>query len=201
MDMERETLGPQWWSKIKRYMRRSLFVFLFLCFLLFVRIFLFQIYSVQGNSMFPTLEHGSVVFVWKGGYAISAKFFGTELLYTDPSINKLDLVLFVSQEDELVVKRVIGLPGEFYSIESGRVLIDSMELLENYLPKGTYTSEPSTSVFLNRHHSPFLAMDKQGRIPPGYYLLLGDNRQYSTDSRSFGLVPVEKIKGKVIFYF
>ncbi|MCW7461275.1 signal peptidase I [Leptospira limi] len=199
--METETLGPHWWSKIKRYVRRSLFVFLFLCFLLFVRIFLFQIYSVQGNSMFPTLEHGSVVFVWKGGYAISAKFFGTELLYTDPSINKLDLVLFVSQEDELVVKRVIGLPGEFYSIESGRVLIDSMELLENYLPKGTYTSEPSTSVFLNRHYSPFLAMDKQGRIPPGYYLLLGDNRQYSTDSRSFGLVPVERIKGKVIFYF
>ncbi|WP_246834550.1 signal peptidase I [Leptospira levettii] len=199
--METETLGPHWWSKIKRYVRRSLFVFLFLCFLLFVRIFLFQIYSVQGNSMYPTLEHGSVVFVWKGGYAISAKFFGTELLYTDPSINKLDLVLFVSQKEELVVKRVIGLPGEFYSIESGRVLIDSMELLENYLPKGTYTSEPSTSVFLNRHHSPFLAMDKQGRIPPGYYLLLGDNRQYSTDSRSFGLVPVEKIKGKVIFYF
>lgn len=151
--------------------------------------------------MYPTLEHGSVVFVWKGGFAISAKFFGTEILYTEPSIDKLDLVLFVSQEDELVVKRVIGLPGEFYSIESGRVLIDSMELLENYLPKGTYTSEPSTSVFLNRHHSPFLAMDKQGRIPPGYYLLLGDNRQYSTDSRSFGLVPVEKIKGKVVFYF
>ncbi|TGL54492.1 signal peptidase I [Leptospira kemamanensis] len=201
MDMETETLGPNWWFKCKRYMRRGLFVFIFLCFLLFVRIFLFQIYSVQGNSMYPTLEHGSIVFVWKGGFAISAKFFGTELLYTDPNIQKLDLVLFVSQEDELVVKRVIGLPGEFYSIESGRVLIDSKELLENYLPKGTYTSEPSTSVFLNRHHSPFLAMDKQGRIPPGYYLLLGDNRQYSTDSRSFGLVPVEKIKGKVVFYF
>ncbi|WP_244241751.1 signal peptidase I [Leptospira jelokensis] len=199
--METETKGPKWWLKCKRYLRRSLFILLFLCFLLFVRIFLFQIYSVQGNSMYPTLEHGSVVFVWKGGFAISAKFFGTEILYTEPSIDKLDLVLFVSQEDELVVKRVIGLPGEFYSIESGRVLIDSMELLENYLPKGTYTSEPSTSVFLNRHHSPFLAMDKQGRIPPGYYLLLGDNRQYSTDSRSFGLVPVEKIKGKVVFYF
>ncbi|WP_244934881.1 signal peptidase I [Leptospira jelokensis] len=199
--METETKGPKWWLNCKRYLRRSLFILLFLCFLLFVRIFLFQIYSVQGNSMYPTLEHGSVVFVWKGGFAISAKFFGTEILYTEPSIDKLDLVLFVSQEDELVVKRVIGLPGEFYSIESGRVLIDSMELLENYLPKGTYTSEPSTSVFLNRHHSPFLAMDKQGRIPPGYYLLLGDNRQYSTDSRSFGLVPVEKIKGKVVFYF
>nr|WP_244147654.1 signal peptidase I [Leptospira yanagawae] len=199
--METETKTPGWWFKCKRYLRRSLFVFLFLCFLLFVRIFLFQIYSVQGNSMYPTLEHGSIVFVWKGGFAISAKFFGTEILYTEPSIGKLDLVLFVSQEDELVVKRVIGLPGEFYSIESGRVLIDSKELLENYLPKGTYTSEPSTSVFLNRHHSPFLAMDKQGRIPPGYYLLLGDNRQYSTDSRSFGLVPVEKIKGKVVFYF
>lgn len=151
--------------------------------------------------MYPTLEHGSIVFVWKGGFAISAKFFGTEILYTDPKIQKLDMVLFVSQEEDLVVKRVIGLPGEFYSIEAGRVLIDSTELVENYLPKGSYTNEPSTSIFLNRQQTTFLAMDKQGRIPPGYYLLLGDNREYSTDSRAFGLVPVEKIKGKVIFYF
>ncbi|MDF3819779.1 signal peptidase I [Leptospira sp. 96542] len=199
--METERTEPNWWRKTKRYSKRMAFIFFFLAFLLFVRIFLFQIYSIQGNSMYPTLEHGSIVFVWKGGFAISAKFFGTELLYTEPNINKLDLVLFVSQEDELVVKRVIGVSGEFYSIEYGRVLIDSKEIVENYLPKGSYTSEPNASVFLNRHNSPFLAMDKQGRIPPGYYLLLGDNREYSTDSRAFGLVPVEKIKGKVVFYF
>lgn len=151
--------------------------------------------------MYPTLPNGSIAFVWKAGFAISAKFFGTEILYTEPNIAKLDLVLFVSQDDELVVKRVIGLPGEFYSIESGRVLIDSAVLVEDYLPLGTFTSEPTASVFLDRHRSPFLAMEKQGRIPPGYYLLLGDNREYSTDSRSFGLVPVEKIKGKVIYFF
>ncbi len=199
--MERESKEFNWRQKISRYFKRIVLVFFFLIFLLFVRVFIFQVYSISGNSMYPTLEHGSIVFVWKGGFAISAKFFGTELLYTEPNIQKLDMVLFVSQEEELVVKRVIGLPGEFYSIESGRVLIDSAELVENYLPKGSYTSEPSTTVFLNRQNTAFLAMDKQGRIPPGYYLLLGDNRQYSTDSRAFGLVPAEKIKGKVIFYF
>ncbi|TGN20904.1 signal peptidase I [Leptospira idonii] len=199
MDKEREKLP--WKTRIKRYSKISLLVLLLGVLLLFTRIFLFQVYSIQGNSMYPTLENGSIVFVWKGGFALSAKLFGTGWLYTEPNIQKLDLVLFVSQDDELVVKRVIGLPGEFYSIEAGRVVIDSQMLIENYLPMGSLTSEPNSSVFLNLKNSPFLAMNSQGRIPPGYYLLLGDNREYSTDSRSFGLVPVEKIKGKVFLYF
>jgi len=152
--------------------------------------------------MYPTLANGSIVFVWKGGFALSAKLFGTEWLYTEPNIQKLDLLLFHDQSNELVVKRVIGLPNEFYSIEAGRVLIDSQMLIEDYTPAGSITLEPTNSIFLNLKNSPFLAMSKQGRIPPGYYLLLGDNREYSTDSRSFGLVPVEKVKGREfsIFY-
>jgi signal peptidase I len=199
--MTEERPQKTWKTRIKKYFRRTFFVFLFLAFLLFVRIFLFQIYSIQGNSMYPTLSNGSVVFVWKGGFALSAKLFGTEWLYTTPNIQKLDLVLFHDQANELVVKRIIGLPNEFYSIEAGRVLIDSQMLIENYTPDGSITIEPTNSLFLNLKNTPFLAMNKQGRIPPGYYLLLGDNREYSTDSRSFGLVPVEKLKGKVIFYF
>lgn len=151
--------------------------------------------------MSPTLHHGSIVFVWKGGFALSAKLFGTEWLYTEPNIRKLDLVLFHNQEGVLLVKRVIGLPGEFYSIDAGRVLIDSQMLIENYTPLGSVTLEQENSIFLNLKNSPFLSMNKFGRIPPGYFLLLGDNREFSTDSRSFGLVPAEKIKGKVTFYF
>jgi signal peptidase I len=199
--MTEESEQKTWKSRLKKYSRRTVFVTFFLAFLLFVRIFLFQIYSIQGNSMYPTLSNGSIVFVWKGGFALSAKLFGTEWLYTEPSIQKLDLVLFHDQANELVVKRVIGLPNEFYSIEAGRVLIDSQMLIEDYTPEGSITLEPTNSIFLNLKNTPFLAMSKQGRIPPGYYLLLGDNREYSTDSRSFGLVPVEKVKGKVIFYF
>ncbi len=190
-----------WKTRLKRYSRRTILLTLFLAFLLFIRIFLFQIYSIQGNSMYPTLSNGSIVFVTKAGFALSAKLFGTEWLYTEPKIDKLDLVLFYDQNDELIVKRVIGLPNEFYSIEAGRVLIDSQMLIEDYTPAGSVTIEPNSSLFLNLKNTPFLAMNKQGRIPPGYYLLLGDNREYSTDSRTFGLVPVEKIKGKVFFYF
>ncbi|TGN06507.1 signal peptidase I [Leptospira ilyithenensis] len=199
MDKEREIIPLK--KKIKRYLKRILGLLLFCGILLLTRIFLFQVYSIQGNSMYPTLENGSIAFVWKAGFAISAKFFGTPWAYREPKIEKLDLVLFANQEGDLIVKRVIGLPGEFYSIEAGRVVIDSQMLLENYLPQGSFTSEPDNSIFLNLKNSPFLAMNSQGRIPPGYYLLLGDNREYSTDSRSMGLVPVEKIKGKVIFYF
>jgi len=199
--MTKEREQKTWKTRLKRYLKRVLYLSLFLVFLLFVRIFLFQIYSIQGNSMYPTLANGSIVFVWKGGFALSAKLFGTEWLYTEPKIQKLDLLLFHDQSNELVVKRVIGLPNEFYSIEAGRVLIDSQMLIENYTPVGSITLEPTNSIFLDLKNSPFLAMGKQGRIPPGYYLLLGDNREYSTDSRSFGLVPVEKVKGKVFFYF
>ncbi len=199
--MTEEIKQKTWKTRLQRYLRRIVFISIFLAFLLFVRIFLFQIYSIQGNSMYPTLANGSIVFVWKGGFALSAKLFGTEWLYTEPEIKKLDLVLFHDQAGNLIVKRVIGLPNEFYSIEAGRVLIDSQMLIENYTPLGSVTLEPINSIFLNLKNSPFLAMSQQGRIPPGYYLLLGDNREYSTDSRSFGLVPVEKIKGRVIFYF
>ena len=199
--MTEERIQKTWKSKVKRYFRRTVFLIIFLCFLLFIRIFLFQIYAIQGNSMFPTLSNGSIVFVWKGGFALSAKLFGTEWLYTEPNIQKLDLVLFHDQAGELVVKRVIGLPNEFYSIEGGRVVIDSQMLIENYIADGSLTFEPTNSLFLTIKNTPFLAMKSQGRIPPGYYLLLGDNREYSTDSRAFGLVPVEKIKGKVFYYF
>ncbi|GBF51108.1 signal peptidase I [Leptospira ryugenii] len=199
--MAEETDQKTWKKRTKRYFRRSLALLIFLSFLLFVRIFLFQVYSIQGNSMYPTLSNGSIVFVWKGGFALSAKLFGTEWLYTEPKIAKLDLVLFYDQAGDLVVKRVIGLPNEYYSIEAGRVVIDSQMLIENYIPLGSQTLEPTNSLLFPLKNSPFLAMNKQGRIPPGYYLLLGDNREYSTDSRAFGLVPIEKIKGKVIFYF
>jgi signal peptidase I len=56
-------------------------------------------------------------------------------------------------------------------------------------------------MFYQFPNSPFLEMQKSGRIPDNYYLLLGDNREYSTDSRSFGLVPLEKMRGKVFYTF
>lgn len=187
--------------KAKKYFRNFLFLLGFCCLLLGIRTFVFQAYFIQGNSMSPTLKHGTIALAWKAGFPIPFPFFSSDWVYSSPEIRKMDIVLFSNQKGEILVKRVIGLPGEFYSIEAGRVLIDSQKLEEKYLPVGTKTTMSSSSVFFDFNDSPFLPMDRQGRIPPFYYLLLGDNRDFSSDSRALGLVPFEKIRGRVIYFF
>ncbi len=198
-----EPLEPKEYRKrkAKKYFRNFLLLLGFCLILLGIRIFVFQAYFIQGNSMSPTLKHGSIALSWKAGFPVPFPFFSSDWVYSTPEIRKMDIVLFSNQKGEILVKRVIGLPGEFYSIEAGRVLIDAQKLEEKYLPVGTATSMSSSSVFFDFSNSPFLPMDRQGRIPPFYYLLLGDNRDFSSDSRTLGLVPLEKIRGKVIFSF
>ena len=84
------------------------------------------------------------------------------------------------------IKRVIGLPGESVRIAHGAVYIDGRRLDEPYLD-GLTTECAGT---------PYCAID---RIPAGYVFVLGDNRDNSTDSRSFGLVKIEEIVGKAWF--
>lgn len=188
-------------KKIKKYLRITLSLLVFVGFLIFLRTFFFQVYSIQGNSMFPTLQHGDLVLVKKSGFPVPVPWKQADWAYAEPEIQKLDLILFQDKENNNLVKRAIGLPGEFYSIESGRVLIDSQMLEERYLPYGTNTEIPNTSVLLDFSNSPYLPMNPKGRIPPNYFLLLGDNREFSTDSRVLGLIPVEKLRGKVVFKF
>lgn len=171
---------------------------LFLLVVLMVRVFLFQIYVVSGNSMAPSLRNGDIVFVSKMGFPVKTEILPWEFIYTEPELNRLDIVLFENQENEISLKRVVGVPHEYYEINHGKVMIESSVLEENYVPTGAETSEPSNQFLYRFPNSPFLEMEKKGRIPPKYFLLLGDNREYSTDSRSIGLVPLEKMRGKVI---
>ena len=83
------------------------------------------------------------------------------------------------------IKRVIGLPGEhIYIAETGEVYIDDKILNEPYLVEGLKT--PRTGDYYNI------------QIPEGYVFVMGDNREGSKDSREFGLVPMNKIEGKVV---
>jgi signal peptidase I len=165
-----------------------------------IRTFLFQIYIVSGNSMAPTLRNGDFVFASKFGFPVFEKFFPFDFIYGKPNLKRMDIVIFEDQNGESCLKRVVGVPFEYYEINYGKVMIESTMLDEEYTTVGSETSDPSNSIFYKFPNSPFLEMQKSGRIPSGYYLLLGDNRENSTDSRSFGLVPLEKMRGKVVFY-
>ena len=85
---------------------------------------------------------------------------------------------------ESYIKRVIGLPGEYvYIDENGNVYVDGNLLDESYLPNGVKTKTGTFNELV---------------VPDGYLFVMGDNREYSMDSRAFGCIPIEKVEGRVL---
>lgn len=86
------------------------------------------------------------------------------------------------------IKRVIGLPGEHIEIKENKVFINGEEYKEPYLDSSVITT-PCDGAFTDLI------------VPDGYIFAMGDNRPQSTDCRSFGCVPIDKVEGKVAFRF
>jgi len=130
----------------------------------------FQISVVRGESMQPTIMDGDRLFVEKISPVIG-------------EIKRFDIVIIKDPRDgkETYVKRVIGLPGEKVSIKNGRIVVNGRVYPEYFY---------KTAQIYN---------SKEWEVPKGCYFVLGDNRPVSLDSREFGFVPKELIKGKVKF--
>ena len=100
-------------------------------------------------------------------------------------INKFFYYVLESTK-ESYIKRVIGVAGDHIKIENGKVYLNGEELDEPYLREGITTE---SSMFTDV------------KVPVGYVFVMGDNRPNSTDSRSFGCIPIEKIESKVWIRF
>jgi len=149
---------------------------------LLIKAFLFQAYYIPSPSMNPTLFEGDRILVNKLSYKLH-------------SVNRGDLIVFdtpeASGEDDLI-KRVIGLPGEFVNVEEERIEIDGGLLLEPYLPLSSNIKSFATPVnCVNRPDENYGC-----RIPDDHVFVMGDNRSNSRDSRFFGPVPIEDVKGR-----
>ncbi len=136
------------------------------------------------------------------------------------SLQRGDIVVFrypsrgKGKKEVLYIKRIIGLAKERYKILGGRVYINNKLLTEMYLPQNTYTHirpevEPLAMSDLPKditrgQLNPIVAYTAQfglpsyGMIPEGTVLVLGDKRKTSSDSRSFGFVPISYIVGKAL---
>ena len=142
-----------------------------------LRLFVFDVFIVKGNSMVPTIQSGDVVFIHKLAYAFGAPRRG-------------DIIVAIPRTmREMVIKRVVALPGERVEILHNRVVIKKDRTDTGEVLKEEYLSLPDTpdvgETVLN--------------LDPEEYFVLGDNRYLSTDSRELGPIDGWKIKGKVVF--
>lgn len=145
-----------------------------------IRMFLFVSFSVDGLSMDPTLKDGDRVVVNK-------------FIYDLGEVEQDDVIVFESNQDSAYVKRVIGVPGDTVEMVDKTVYLNGEPLQEGYV---THQGE---SYMDNFTLSDFGV--EGGTIPEGHYLVLGDNRPISRDSRDFGLITEDSIIGEVQLRF
>lgn len=143
-------------------------------------VFVVQPVVVDGSSMVPELHNGERLIVSKLVYY---DFKGFSLGH----IERGDIVVFwfPDDPDKSYVKRIVGLPGEMVEIEDGVVFIDGQRLEEPYLEAEFNKNLP----------------DARSKVKPHYYFVMGDNRDNSSDSRYWGLVPEKYIYGKAFFRY
>ena len=134
---------------------------------------------VREHSMENTLHQNDYLFVSRRHYS----WFGNELQRGDIITFDSELTTGLGMK-KILVKRIIGLPGDKISISDGKVYINGEAQEEPYTKDG-YTSTTMDEV----------------TVPEGYIFVLGDNRQNSTDSRSpeVGFIDINRIRGKVVF--
>lgn len=151
--------------------------------------------SVKGHSMDPTLADGQKMLTLK----------------TD-QISRLDIITLQEPDDleKLAVKRVIGLPGEKVTMKNDQLSINGKLLEEDYLAEyqDLFAKDQLVETYAYNDHFQQIAQnaltftsDFELTVPEGQYLVLGDNRLVSKDSRMFGFVDESYVEGKVIWRY
>jgi signal peptidase I len=166
------------WSEAFKLFRD---IFLIIVVFILFGVFFVQPVVVEGTSMLPELHDGERLLVNKlVYYKLQSVSWG--------HIERGDIVVFwfPNDPDKSYVKRVIGLPGETVEVRSGKVYINGQQLKESYLDDEYNRSLPSwPAKKVEEHH----------------YFVMGDNRDNSSDSRYWGLVPEKYIYGKAFFRY
>lgn len=143
---------------------------------LIIRYFLVQPFLVNGASMEPNFHGGDYLIVDELTYR-----------FKEPERGEVIVFKYPGNESYYYIKRIIGLPGETIDIKNGKVEITNNQnsngfvLDEAYLPSGLITSSQKEKFVLNKDE----------------YFVLGDNRDFSFDSRGWGILKKEKIIGLV----
>ena len=137
-----------------------------------IRTFIATPVIVSGDSMIPNLKDNQILILSK----LTKKY------------ERFDIVVVrhkVIDQNENLVKRIIGLPGEDVEYKDNKLYINDKIVDEKFIDCETADFNLASLGYLE--------------IPEGYYFIMGDNRGDSLDSPELGLIPIEEIEGKIVF--
>ncbi len=162
---------------------------------LVIRAFVVQAFTIPSGSMMDTLLVGDYILVNKFLY-------GPEVPFTDAHLPGLrdpargDIIVFKYPNDETrdFIKRIIAVGGQTVQVKDNRAFVDGQPLDEPYVRPGSVPTTPAG-------HCGYLYGCDPIVVPPGAYFVMGDNRDNSQDSRYWGFVKREKIRGKAFLIY
>jgi signal peptidase I len=140
--------------------------------IILVRIYIITPAQVNESSMEPNLHNKQIIVIDQ----IRPRFYQYE---------RFDIVVFDHDNPSYLIKRIIGLPGEKVAFKDNKLYINDQEIAQPFEQNGDTEDFSITDLEYNT-------------IPKDMYLVLGDNRINSVDSRTIGLIPKDKINGKAL---
>lgn len=180
---------------------------------IFLRAFVVEAFQIPSGSMIPTLQVGDHIFVAKFSYGVTVPFTDKKLLdFGNPE--RGDVIVFKYPNDPSIdyIKRVVGLPGDTVEVRNDQIFINGQPVPREHQP-GACQPEEDRPFYArecnlwverlgNRIHDTIFYGEGQSYpakpVPEGMVFVMGDNRDNSNDSRVWGFVPVEYIKGRAL---
>lgn len=177
---------------------------------LLLRAFVVEAFQIPSGSMIPTLEVGDHIFVAKFSYGLVVPFSNKKILeFRQP--NRGDVIVFKYPQDPSIdyIKRVVGLPGEKLELRHNELFINDRPMPREHV--GAYhgsaddrDSELWQETLDERRHQALQDASRMPQnygpivVPPGNVFVMGDNRDNSSDSRVWGTVAHDLIKGRAL---
>ena len=179
---------------------------------MFVLTFLLQPFLIPSESMERTLLVGDFLLFNKQVYAPAGRISSWLLPYRP--VQRGDIIVFHHSQPPMLIKRVVGVPGDRLRISGGHVIVNGVAINEPYaafepappnpardnFPAAIYTDPEIDPDWWRQMQS--LTRDGELLVPQGEYFVLGDNRNHSKDSRFWGFVPRQAIIARpLVIYF
>ena len=161
---------------------------------LFIRTFIVQAFKIPSGSMIPTLLVGDHIIVNKFIYGVKMPFINKTLIpVSSPKRNDVIVFIYPVDHSKDFIKRAIGLPGDRIRIIGQEIYINDKLFDDQY---GMYDNNMKT-MSLESNNQMFTSIT----VPENHLFVMGDNRDHSYDSRFWGFVPLEYVKGKAMIVY